>query len=182
MSAHALLALALLGRAQDEASHVLVSPPFEDNPDFWHPSQGGRINTREEILAARAGRVDPPPPKLDPAKAKLILIRTPVPFIAETTTSREALGKMRFSDLLRQADLARRFRLHPSIDFDDATRTIRICGCPRPLLGKSYVQLRLLARAMKEQWRGADRQGVGGAGWLTLEFDDRRSCADPRTV
>ncbi len=169
MSAHALLSLALLGRPQDDASHILVAPPFEENTDFWHPRQGWLINTSAELRAAQTRGAALPPPSLDPSTAELTLIRTPAPFVAEMPTDREALGRMRFSDLLRQVDLAKRFLARPSIAFDDATRTVTVCGLAKTLSGKSYVQLRLLARAMRERWPGVGREGRGGVGWLTLE-------------
>lgn len=168
MSAHALLSLSLLGRPQDDASHVLVAPPFEDNEAFWHPAQGGLINTAAELRAARVG-TPLPPPTLDPAQAALTLIHTPAPLVAEMPVDREALGRLRFSEILRQIELARRFRLRPSVAFDDRTRTVTVCGVSQQLAGKSYVQLRLVARAMREQWPGVGPAGRGGAGWLSLD-------------
>jgi CRISPR-associated protein (TIGR02584 family) len=169
MSAHALLSLALLGRPQDDASHVLAAPPFEENEAFWHPGQGGLVNTTAELRAARASGIPLPPPTLDPSKAELRLIRTPAPLVAEMPANRDALGRLRFSEILQQIDLVRRFRLRPSVVFDDRGRTVTICGLSRQLVGKSYVQLRLVARAMREQWPGVGGDGRGGAGWLSIE-------------
>lgn len=44
----AAYALSLYGRAQDRLSHVLVSPDFESNPEFYYPTEYDRvIYTRE---------------------------------------------------------------------------------------------------------------------------------------
>ena len=161
MSAHALLALALLGRPQDEASHVLVEPPFEDNEDFWHRAQGWRINTAEELRAARFAGADLPEPSLDPASATLTLIGAPTPVMAETPSDRETLGNLRFAEILEQVERARRFLAQPSLVFDDSRRVVTISGVEGQLKGKTYVLLRLLARATRERWT-AD-------GWLTLD-------------
>ncbi len=37
------LAMSLLGREQDELSHVLVSPPFESHPEFFYPPRQPRV-------------------------------------------------------------------------------------------------------------------------------------------
>jgi CRISPR-associated protein (TIGR02584 family) len=169
MSAHALLSLALLGRPQDDASHVLVAPPFEDNEAFWHPAQGGLINTTAEYRAARTSRASLPPPTLDPTRAALTLIHTPAPFLSEMPVDREALGRLRFAEILQQVELARRFRLRPSVEFNDRTRTVTVCGVSRTLAGKPFVLLRLVARAMREQWPGTGPEGAGGVGWLSLD-------------
>lgn len=39
----AAYALSLYGREQDRLSHVLVSPEFESNPDFYYPTRGSRV-------------------------------------------------------------------------------------------------------------------------------------------
>lgn len=52
-------AMSLFGRAQDRLSHVLVSAPYESNPDFYYPSSNSRLirsytNGVREIDASHA--------------------------------------------------------------------------------------------------------------------------------
>ncbi|WP_439598204.1 CRISPR-associated ring nuclease Csm6 [Falsiroseomonas sp.] len=69
MSAHAQLAMSLVGRPGDEVSHVLVSPvAFEMCPSFWH--KGQRIPA-----TARDGR------ELDIAEATITLVLSPTPWL-----------------------------------------------------------------------------------------------------
>ena len=52
-------ALSLFGRSQDRLSHVLVSEPFENNPDFFYPSLDERIiyTKEKKTIDARNARV-----------------------------------------------------------------------------------------------------------------------------
>lgn len=57
-------ALSLYGRPQDRLSHVLVSPPFESNRDFFYPTPSPRViytvhavPAQQRPLDARDGRV-----------------------------------------------------------------------------------------------------------------------------
>ncbi len=69
-------ALSLLGRAQDSLSHVLVSPAFESNKDFFFPSRTSRIIYTHDSDAR----------PLDAAKAIVTLAEIPFvrlrPFLA----------------------------------------------------------------------------------------------------
>lgn len=115
MAAHALLVLSLLGRPQDQVSHVLVSSNFEDNRRFRHPRQrGGPINTASELR--RGGNM--PVPTLDPADAELLLVRAPIPYVSEMKVNRLKLGALRFATLSKQLELVRQFRLTPQLTFD----------------------------------------------------------------
>jgi hypothetical protein len=51
MSAYMLLAFSLYGREKDRLYHVLVPPPFEDNPQFFFPPQ------REQLIGIGVGQV-----------------------------------------------------------------------------------------------------------------------------
>ncbi len=84
-------ALSLLGREQDSMSHVLVSPAFESNRDFFFPSKESRIIYTQDQ--------DPRP--LDTAKAIVALAEIPFvrlrPFLSRsqlnsTLTFRQAVG------------------------------------------------------------------------------------------
>jgi hypothetical protein len=172
MSAQALLSLSLLGRPQDEASHVLVEPPFEDNRHFWHPDQpGGPIHTARELLdhARDPERHPLPAPSLVPAEARdrLTLMRVPIPYVAEIKVNRERLRALSFEEISRQLDHARLWRLKPEIRFDDETRGVTVLDITARLPEKSYVILRILATARAEGWAGA---GPEGQGWLSFDM------------
>jgi len=51
MSAYMLLAFTLYGREQDRLYHVLVPPPFENNPQFFFPPR------RERVIGIGVGQV-----------------------------------------------------------------------------------------------------------------------------
>lgn len=51
MSAYMLLAFTLYGREQDRLYHVLVPPPFENNPQFFFPPR------REQMIGIGVGQV-----------------------------------------------------------------------------------------------------------------------------
>ena len=42
-------ALSLLGRSQDRLSHVLISSPFESNPEFFYPTPSPQIERGSAI-------------------------------------------------------------------------------------------------------------------------------------
>lgn len=58
-------ALSLYGRAQDRLSHVLVSSPFESDPEFFYPSRKSRV------LMSRDGR------PVDAREARVTLAQIP---------------------------------------------------------------------------------------------------------
>ena len=176
MSAHALLALALLGRVQDEASHVLVGPrEFENNEQFWHKGQSGKINKPVEISAYRQSGVALPEALLEPADADITLIRVPTPFVTEIRAKdRAVLAQLRLSTIIWQIDIANRFQRDPSVAFHDGTNEVTICGERRRLPAVSYAQLRFLAAARVEKWPGAGPGGYQGhEGWVSLDMMKR---------
>jgi CRISPR-associated protein (TIGR02584 family) len=67
MSIYLTLAMSLFGRAEDSLSHVLVSPDFEMNPQFFYPTP------QPSILKLRDGR------EVSTAEAEIYL--APIPFI-----------------------------------------------------------------------------------------------------
>lgn len=169
MSAHALLSLALVGRVQDEASHVLISPEFEDHPDFWHVDQDGLINTKKEMADFRDRMKPLPPPSLDPSTARIELIRTPTPLVTELDPARESLGKLRLSEIIRQIDIANRFRRRPHIFLDASTNSVSICNHTVEFNIVPFAQLRLLATAAKENWGTNVEVRESPRGWFTIQ-------------
>jgi len=105
-------ALSLLGRPQDRLSHVLVSSPFEYNPDFFYPTPQER-----DIYTA-----DRQP--LDASDATVML--ADIPFVRLRDGLQEALLRegASFSEVVRQAQ---RNLAAPSLTLDGASGRIR-CG------------------------------------------------------
>ncbi|MFI4997235.1 MAG: CRISPR-associated ring nuclease, partial [Hyphomicrobiales bacterium] len=166
MSAHALLALTLVGRPADEASHVLVSPvEFEDHPDFWHPDQGGLLNRKEELRHAPL-----PEPSLDPRRAAVTLVPTPTPLMRYEVKDLRALEQLRLKDVVDELNLAARLQASPRLRLDTARNAIDACGVERTLGAKLFAVYRLLAIAKKENWQGVgpDGEGPEHAGWLSV--------------
>ncbi len=106
-------ALSLFGRPQDRLSHVLVSEPFENNRDFFYPSQ-----TPRTIFNA-AGE------PLDAAQAQVSM--ADIPFVRLRNGLPEALltGRTGYSETVQEAQQ----RIVPpvSIRFDMKKHAV-ICG------------------------------------------------------
>jgi CRISPR-associated protein (TIGR02584 family) len=166
MSAHALLALTLLGRETDEASHVLVNPAekFEDHPEFWHPDQGGLIHRKEDL------RKEPQPqPSLDPKEAEITLVLTPTPLMRYEVKSYDKLAKRDLKQVVDDIALARRLRTDPEVRLDVGANTVSLCGVTRKLSPKFFAMFRLLFEAKRGRWPGVGERGAGAgfAGWLS---------------
>lgn len=169
MSAHALLALSLVGRARDEASHVLVSPvEFEDHPEFWYPEQGGLIHTKEDL------RKNPVPgPTLDPKKANIVLVPTPAPLMRHEVKDVTSLERLDLAEIVKLVNLAAVLRSDPHVHLDTKRNTIEVGGVERRFAPKFFAIYRLIAQARKEGWRGVGPDGdeienAGRhAGWLS---------------
>jgi len=158
MSAHALMALTLVGRAvRDEASHVLVSAPFEGNPRFWHPDQSGG-----SIPVFGGGTADP-------ATARVALVVTETPLMRRRVKDVSLLENLDLAAAARLVNLARRLEVDPLIGFDSACNTVTVGGVERRLGYKQFPFFRLLATAYREIWPGVGPEGEGPdfAGWLT---------------
>lgn len=162
MSAHALMALSLVGRPRDTATHVLVDPQFEDHPDFWYPDQEGR-------LAPKKGSPQTEP--LDPAKARITLVPTPAPLMRNRVSDVEDLTKIDLIDLMNKVNLAAALEERPYVHLNTHENSVSTYGVSIKLSPKHFSVYRLLATARQENWLGAGRDGVGPthAGWLTFE-------------
>jgi CRISPR-associated protein (TIGR02584 family) len=168
MSAHALLAMTLIARLQDRASHVLVSPPdFEDHPEFWHPDQGGSIARKRP---AGGGPAAQPPGVLDPKDAKVTLVPTPAPLMRYEVKDEEALEKLRLVDVVSRINLAAALKADPRIRLITATNTVAVGQVECKLGPKLFAMYRLIATAWKESWPGVGPygDGHGHAGWLSV--------------
>ena len=123
-------ALSLFGRTQDSLSHVLVSEPFENNRDFFYPTQFPRtiFNSLGEPL--------------DASEAKIAMAN--IPFVRLRNGLPESLlvGKSGYSETVRAAQQ----RIVPpiSVSFDVKSRKLILGGVPislPPLLLSVYLWL-----------------------------------------
>jgi CRISPR-associated protein (TIGR02584 family) len=107
-------ALSLFGRPQDRLSHVLVSSPFESNPNFFYPAPVPRV-----IFSN-----GPDQRPLDASAATVML--ADIPFVRLRDGLQEALLRegASFSEVVRQAQ---RNLAAPSLTLDAATCRAR-CG------------------------------------------------------
>jgi CRISPR-associated protein (TIGR02584 family) len=107
-------ALSLFGRPQDRLSHVLVSGPFESNPNFFYPAPVSRV-----IFAA-----GPDQRPLDASSATVML--ADIPFVRLRDGLQESLLRegASFSQVVRQAQ---RNLAAPRLTLDAATCRVR-CG------------------------------------------------------
>ncbi|MCB1825918.1 MAG: TIGR02584 family CRISPR-associated protein [Candidatus Competibacteraceae bacterium] len=107
-------ALSLFGRPQDRLSHVLVSSPFESNPNFFYPTPV------ERVIFSHGPDQRP----LDASDATVML--ADIPFVRLRDGLQETLlrGDASFSEVVRQAQ---RNLAAPSLTLDAATCRVR-CG------------------------------------------------------
>ncbi|MFM8444585.1 MAG: CRISPR-associated ring nuclease Csm6 [Methylococcus sp.] len=105
MGYYAGYALSLFGRPQDRLSHVLVTPDYEGNPDFFFPTP------RSEIIYTRDNR------PLDAAQAEVTLAQIPFIRLRDEMPARLLGGQATFAetiDLAHRASQPPELRLRPS--------------------------------------------------------------------
>ncbi len=131
----AAYALSLYGRSQDRLSHVLVSPRFEGNPDFYYPTEYSRvIYTRDRA-------------PLDTKDAEVIL--ADIPFVPLRAGLPEHLREGRTTyresvEALRAAQVPARLTIDPRRGSVDAGgKTVRLT----PVLIAYYAWVARYARA-----------------------------------
>lgn len=123
-------ALSLFGRAQDRLSHVLVSPPFEQAPEFFYPAPVTRfVRAQGQTLDAR--------------EAQVHLGEIPFVRLREGLTDHILQGRRRFSEAVAEAQKA----LPPvALHLDPATRTVTAGGesfvLDRPLFALYWLMAR----------------------------------------
>lgn len=167
MSAHALLAMSLVGRLRDEVSHVLVSAPFEDNRTFWYPGQS-------EPVMVRVPRPGQEPPfafePRDSETADVTLVPTVVPLLRHEVKNAKELETLDLVEVVNLRNLALRLEESPEIVIDTRTNSIVAGGVARQLNPKSFAIYRLTAIARRDNWPGVGPDGEGGvhAGWLSI--------------
>lgn len=106
-------ALSLYGRAQDRLSHVLVSSPFESDPQFFYPS------IKPRILITRDNR------PVDARDAEVTLAEIPFVRLREGLPARLLDGRARFTEVVAAAQ-----KTHGPLilELNPAARTIQAGG------------------------------------------------------
>lgn len=107
-------ALSLLGRPQDELSHVLVSPPYESHPEFFYP-------TRESRIIYTSGADSRP---LDTSKAEVVLARIPLVRLRPLLRINPLGAGLSYSQVV---DLIQR-SIEPSLVIDLGEGVVRAAG------------------------------------------------------
>ena len=109
-------ALSLFGRVQDRLTHVLVSEPYENNRDFFYPTQ-----TPREIFNARG---EP----LDASQARIMMADIPFVRLRDGLPASLLGGQAGYSETVRAAQQ----RIVPPVGvaFDVASRTVLCGGVP----------------------------------------------------
>jgi hypothetical protein len=166
------MALSVVGRPRDRASHVLVSPPeYEDHPEFFHPDQGGLIHAKADLRERPM-----PAPTLDPSRASVALIPTPHILARYPIRDPQALATRGLVDLVNQTNLVRTLEDEPSLFVDPAANRIVLCGVEARLGPKLFALFRLMAEARRGGWGLADEGGLGGG--LSFAFIAEEKDAD----
>lgn len=88
-------ALSLYGRAQDRLSHVLVSSPFESDPQFFYPA------ARSRVLITRDNR------PVDACDAQVTLAEIPFVRLRDGLPESLLAGRARFTEVVAAAQRAR---------------------------------------------------------------------------
>jgi len=118
MGYYAGYALSLFGRQQDRLSHVLVTPDYEGNPDFFYPTP------QSQIIYTRDKR------PLDTTQAEVVLAEIPFIRLREDIPGRLLNGQAGFSETI---DFARRANETPVLGIDRAARELTVNGIAVPL-------------------------------------------------
>ena len=85
--------MSLYGRPQDELSHVLVTSPFESNPDFFYPT-----------LTSHTIYTHPPERRpIDAQNARISLARIPFVRLRDGLPEQLLAGQAKFSEVVAQA-------------------------------------------------------------------------------
>lgn len=167
MSAHALLSFTLAARDTDEASHVLVGPPFETHRDFWHPDQPTPVWTADGLqVSAR--------------EAQVSLVPLTTPLMRYRIKNVRELEDLDLRGMVRQVNVLPQLQNQPNLTLDTTRNTVVVAGVECRLGHKLFAVYRLLATARAESWPGVgpDGEGTDARGWLTFEHICRGETPD----
>jgi len=145
MGFYAGYTLSLFARPQDRLSHVLVTPRFESNPDFFYPSRERRV------IIARDNQQSP----LDTSRAEVMLADIPLVRLREGLPQRLLDGSASFVATVRAAQQT---TAQPRLLIDYAARRV-VCGeemvplPPAALAFYGWVARRRKRREGPVHWR-----------------------------
>lgn len=161
MSFYMGYAMSLLGRSDDDLCHVLVTPAFENSPDFWWKPKVPRMlrvgaSGQEQDLSTDEATI---------AVASIPFVRLRYlmdPIVVDAPNADVDFGKFVIG---AQAGVERQ-----RVILTDRLREIRIGNQAVVLPPKKYSLYRLLAEVRLAGRTGAGPDGVGPdhSGWLTL--------------
>lgn len=162
MGFYAGYALSLFARLQDRLSHVLVSSPYESNPDFFYPAPRSRI-----IYTP-----GPQPEPIDAHEAKVWLAEIPFVRLRQGLPENLQSGRASFSDTIAALNRA---LAPPKLALDLAGGFV-LCGEQRIQLAPAELAfLAWFARRATAGQAGIERQNITGV--LAREFlAEYRSC------
>lgn len=141
-------AFSLFARPQDVLSHVLVSEPFENHPDFFYPP------ARATRLATRDGR------HVDTAEAVITLATIPVVRLRHGQPAELLQGQASFNDTV--AAIQKGLNA-PYLEIDMDTQ--------RALCGDTPVQLRPALLAWLAWWATQSLNGTPEQSWRTADAE-----------
>jgi len=159
-------ALSLFGRPQDRLSHVLVSSPFESNPNFFYPAPV------ERVIFGNGPDQRP----LDASDATVTL--ADIPFVRLRDGLQESLLRegTSFSEVVRQAQ---RNLAAPSLMLDAATCRVRCGETALRLTPISFAWLAWFARRALEGLPPLHWKRVGPAEVEAFLAEHRAALNDP---
>ncbi len=143
-------ALSLFGRTQDRLSHVLVTPQFESNPDFFYPLPPGS----EPISKKDQSKL-----LLDPSLAEVTLAEIPFVRLRDGLDQRLLNGQAGFVETVQAAQQSLRA---PSLVLDLPGQCVEIMGKRIDLPPRVLALYSVFARARSEG-RGPLSAPVKGA-------------------
>ena len=158
MSFYMGYAMSLLGREQDELSHVLISPPaLENSPDFWWKPTGARL--------VRTGGSGKPCGTED-----AVIDVAPIPFARLRYLMSQDLFDAPTVDFRRFVGGAQAGVESQRVVLTDSRLEVRVGDHAVRLPPKKYCLYRLLAELRKNRRKGAGPDGIGACheGWLTM--------------
>ena len=158
MSFYMGYAMSLLGREQDELSHVLISPPaLENSPDFWWKPTRPRM-----VRAGRSGALC--------STADAVIDVAPIPFARLRHLMSPALFDAPAVDFRRFVGGAQAGVEAQRVVLIDSRLEVKVGNHVVRLPPKKYALYRLLADLRKNRRKGAGPEGIGPCheGWLTL--------------
>ncbi len=170
MGTLAAQAMGLVGRVQDRLSHVLVSPPFEDAPEFFFPSRRSRY-LHVRLPLGRPG--DQPTWSLeDASKARVELVDIPFLRVGALLPAkvRGRMGSASYAELVGQAQDALSL---PRMLISLSTASVRAAGRTFKMGFKALAFLVTLA-ARREEGIASLASEDEAAAYLSTLADIRR--------